>query len=355
MIIRKPYAFLIKHFKLIHLIITTLLGIVLYSSSNIYNFINDCIDNADNRFSALKYINNNLFIYIIIAITFMFIIRWLLKYKEKPRSIYLFSILYYLVIMVVLYIVFGYLKRLPDIYIDAKDIRMYRDVMFMIISLQYVITIIMLIRGLGFDIKKFNFSKDFEEMNIDQSDNEEVEVDLFANKDNILMGLRKSKREFGYYLKEYKVILSFILIVLVAILGYKIYSSVGNKNLLYNEGDIVGSNYSFMVNESYYKVINERNYIIIKFNISTFLTNKKFNYGNLKLSINDKSYYPVKSVCYNFNYLGTCYNQQILSSESNSYILTYLVDEYDNDNSYIVYSEDVDVNYKIKLNLVEEN
>lgn len=355
MIIRKPYAFLIRHFKLIHLIITALLGIVLYSSSNIYSFINDCIDNADNRFNAIKYINNNLYIYIFIAIGFMFVIRWLLKYKEKPRSIYLFSILYYLVIMVVLYIVFGYLKRLPDIYIDAKDIRMYRDIMFMIISLQYIITIIMLIRGLGFDIKKFNFSKDFEEMNITQTDNEEVEVNLFANKDNVLMEVRKQRREFGYYLKEYKIIISIIIVIILSVSSYFVFKNISLKNKVYSQGDLVGNNYSFMVTESYYKVINERNYIIIKFNVSTMLSNKKFNYGNLKLIVNKKSYYPVKNVCYNFNYLGTCYNQQILSSESNSYILTYLVDEYNNNNSYIIYNDNVSNDYKIRLNLFEAN
>ena len=40
MILKKPYAFLIKHFKVIHLVITVLLCLVIYNGYSIYNFFN---------------------------------------------------------------------------------------------------------------------------------------------------------------------------------------------------------------------------------------------------------------------------------------------------------------------------
>lgn len=353
MILKKPYAFLIKHFKIIHLIITFLLGIVLYNSSKIYNFINLCIEDSENKFNAIKYINNSLYIYIIIACIFMYIIRWLLEYKDKPRTIYLFSILYYIVIAFVLFIVFRYLNVLSNEVINPKDIRMYRDILFIIISVQYVITINMLIRGLGFDIKKFNFSKDFEDMNITSVDSEEVEINILSNKDDIIMGLRKQKRELTYYFKEFKVIICSIIVIILIVLTYYGYKHFSARNQQFQQGDIVGKNYFFSVTDSYYSNTSNMKYIIIKFNTSTSLTNKKFNYANLKLIVDNKSYYPIKNVCYSFGYLGTCYNQQILTNDMNSYIITYVVDNFDNENSYIIYNDGYNKDYKIKLNLVQ--
>ena len=49
----------------------------------------------------------------------------------------------------------------------------------------------MIIRGLGFDIKKFNFNKDVQELNLSQEDMEEVEVNVGIDTTNILRGVRK--------------------------------------------------------------------------------------------------------------------------------------------------------------------
>ncbi len=44
MILRKPYAFIIKHFKLLHLILTVLLGISVYRISYILNFLKEYLN-----------------------------------------------------------------------------------------------------------------------------------------------------------------------------------------------------------------------------------------------------------------------------------------------------------------------
>ena len=45
MILRKPYKFLIKHFKLIHLILTLLMVYVVYKFNYIFSFFNTTVEN----------------------------------------------------------------------------------------------------------------------------------------------------------------------------------------------------------------------------------------------------------------------------------------------------------------------
>jgi len=48
MILRRPYAFLIKYFRLIHLVLFGLFGYVTYKANNILSFFKDYISNNGN-------------------------------------------------------------------------------------------------------------------------------------------------------------------------------------------------------------------------------------------------------------------------------------------------------------------
>ena len=62
MILRRPYAFLIKHFRLIHLILFALLAIITYNASTVLNFFKDYITaNGNMEILSSNYIN--VFIY----------------------------------------------------------------------------------------------------------------------------------------------------------------------------------------------------------------------------------------------------------------------------------------------------
>ena len=46
MILRKPYAFLIKNFKLMHAILTVLISYLLYKSNTILHFFNEYLESV---------------------------------------------------------------------------------------------------------------------------------------------------------------------------------------------------------------------------------------------------------------------------------------------------------------------
>ena len=85
MILRKPYAFLIKKFKIIHLILSLLMIYVAYKINSILNFIYDYINNIANVNIASSYINFILFLAVVFIIIISLILYILMRYKKKPK------------------------------------------------------------------------------------------------------------------------------------------------------------------------------------------------------------------------------------------------------------------------------
>ena len=133
--------------------------------------------------------------------------------------------------------IFNILQKLNASSFDVKTVRAIRDVMFMALVPQIIFLFIIFSRALGFNIKNFDFKKDLEEMQIDKSDYEEVEVTLGNNNYKFARMFRKSLRLLKYFILENKfiviVISSIILLVasLIVFLNIRVYNV--NYNSLY--------------------------------------------------------------------------------------------------------------------------
>lgn len=330
---------------------TGLLVCVVSNIQKIYSFILSCISDQVNRYNALDYISYKIYIYLGIGILLFFIIYWLFKYKDKPRNVYIISIFGYIIIGIYVLVLYSYLVELPDNIIDAKVIRAFRDITFMTLIFQYIIIIIMFIRGLGFDVKKFNFTKDIHELNITNEDGEEVEVAVNVNTDVIMRGVRKQKREFGYFFQEYKLFILVILTIIIIIIGYFGYNYLSKKFKFYNQNEFVGYNNHISVKNSYYDINTDKYYVIVSFDIYKYGVEEKFNINNLLLKVGSDEYIPNKNICYNYDYLGNCYKKQYINEDIKNYIVAYEINGFDTDKTYLIYKESYDDSFKIKLNL----
>lgn len=351
MIFRKPYGFLIKHFRLVHLIITGILVYFVSCNNKIYEFINLCIDDSVNRYNALSYIDYNLYIWIGLAIGLFFIIYWLFKYKDKPRNIYILSILGYIVIGIYIFVLYSYFSGLPNGVIEQKTIRGYRDITLITLCFQYLIIIIMFVRGLGFDIKKFNFSKDIKDLDLSDEDEEEVEVDFNINTTTVFREVRKRRREFGYFLKEYKVFVIGIVFILLVILGMKVYNYFSEVLKVYQPGEFVGNINYVSIKNGYYNINDDKNYIIISLDIFKRGKEEKFDVNTLVLNMGDVDYLPNKNICYKFDSIGNCYKKQYINEIVRNYVVVYEVDSVNIEDSYLYYKESYDNSFKVKLKL----
>jgi hypothetical protein len=154
-----------------------------------------------------------------------------MRYKKKPKLIYLVSVIGYIVLIIFLLVTHSYLKFIQDEYITQKAIRAYRDLIQIGIYYQYFIIGVMLVRGLGFDIKKFDFAKDLHEFEIEEKDNEEIEVDLSVDYNKIERNVNRTKRELKYYVYENKI---FILTIL-GVISFIVISNFITNNLIFDK------------------------------------------------------------------------------------------------------------------------
>ena len=88
MVLRRPYAFLIKHFKLIHIILFILFAYITFKANNIVTFFKDYIlYNGSVGIEMTNYINTFIYIAIFLILIMSITIYYLMKYKKKWRTI----------------------------------------------------------------------------------------------------------------------------------------------------------------------------------------------------------------------------------------------------------------------------
>ena len=237
MILRKPYAFLIKHFKLIHLILTGLYIFLVAKVSSLLNYYNNLIAGTEGKLKAITYVTNYYLIAIILSIIICLIVFWLMHYKKKPKLLYLILIVFYIIVEIIINISYSGLETIYISSLDAKTTRLYRDLLEIIIIFQYISIAFTLVRGLGFDIKKFNFKEDISELELDITDDEEVELTL-GNTNGLQRKARRQFRELKYYYKENKIFINVIIILAIIFLASTITINKEVINKVYKEKEI---------------------------------------------------------------------------------------------------------------------
>ena len=338
MILRRPYAFLIKYFRLIHLIMAGMLSFVILKSRNMLNFFKDYIAyNGNIEIISSDYISYFIFVSLFLIIVLSVVIFYLMRYKKKPRLFYIFTV----VVSVISFIFFIYLynsiRGLETVSVSGRLVRLYRDLARINFWLLVVISIPMIIRGLGFDIKKFNFSSDLKELNLNEEDSAEVEVNTNFDSNSIKRIGRKSIRELKYYYKENKIIINIILVIIaiIIIMMYPFNRYVVNRDL--NEGEILSTNnFNLKVNKSYIserkRISKNNSYVILDISVISKVDKYVLNLDEFLLQGSNKKYVPSQKYYNYFTDIGIGYkNYKLNTKEYKNYILIYNVDNSDKD------------------------
>ena len=357
MILRKPYAFLIKNFKLIHFILLFLMAYLIIKTISIQRYIKTFINSVTaERVLTSEYITWWLFLAIILIILISGVVYLLMRYKKKPKTIYFINISVYIIILVAFIYVYNTLSSLEIKTLDQRTLILTRDILNMMLLSLGTTSVLMFIRGLGFDIKKFNFAEDLNELNIEVTDNEEFELSSPINTDKILRNIRKRKRLFKYFILENKFyfILGFVFIIFVIALNLFlntfVYKSTYNENQAFRGNKFIFNiTSSYLTNTSYNnKIISDKDssYVVIKYKINK-LNNSSENYdpNDFKLLIS-YSYYSVDTkLCSQFYDLGECYKEKFYD-QNKDYILIFKINKSEQNKKMVLRYLD-SLNYKV--------
>ena len=342
MILRRPYAILIKSFRLIHLIMFLLLAYVTYKANNILNFFKDYIAaNGNIEVIAANYINALIFVSITLIILLSLTIYLLMRYKKKPKLLYLIVTIVMVLSTVSFLYLYSQIYSLEISSISGREVRLLRDISRFTFWGLFLTCIPILIRALGFDIKKFNFSKDLNELKLEKEDSEEVEVNIDLTPEGVKTFGRKKLRELKYYYAENKFFINIIIsvIVIILILVFPFNKFVINRTL--NEKEVLATNYfNIKVNKSY---ITERKrtsldsaYLIIDFSIKGKVEKYNLNLDNFVLETKNNKYIPSLKYYYYFSDLEIpgYRKQELNTKEYKNYLLIYNIKKEDENQKF---------------------
>lgn len=373
MILKRPYAFLIKHFQKIHVLLLLLCCYIFYKNTQLSSFVSQyislgtydaIIDNVNNYVSIPFYIISILIILINV------IIIYLLRYKKKPYRFYIFTILEYLFMLVIFWFCADYFHTLTNA-VSITKIMAIRDLIFISSLPQYLVLIVLALRSLGVDLKKFGFVDDKEYLKLSDMDNEEFEFQVNVDKDKYKRKIRKYWRFFGYFYHENKKIIQIIImLVLIVSLGVgTYYFRIENK--IYKYGESFNANqYTIQVNGGYVtnkdfagKLILDKNtkkkFVILNVTVTNNYVDRTMNMERFHLQNQLASFVNTSKYNKSFTDLGVPYEKmEFKTGKENTFLLIFLVDEsLSNDKFVLTYQELVNSQTlklkKIKLDLID--
>ena len=363
MILRKPYAFFIKHFKLFNIILTMLEVYMIYKLSFLVQFLFEYSDYPQGAVGQ-DLVNNLLtlrvFIIDAIVILFSFILLTVLSFKKKPIKLYLFIILFNIILLITLFIIRNYLEIMQMQVIENRTAFVLRDLSLIGMILTIVITFITSMRALGFDIKKFEFGQDLSGLDISNEDNEEFEVKLDVDSQGLKRNVNRITRYFKYYIKEHKVSIIILLTIIIGLGSFLIYSRSGIYfNTIEINHAVKLDEFSVSVDAVYitdkdYKgntvTSSDKTLVVVPIKIKSNSVKQAFNVARFVLKINSFEFYHTNIYRNKLIDLGVTYNDTVISTDFENYILVFEIPKnFANKSMLLQYNAENDAKVKFKV------
>lgn len=350
MIIKKPYAFLIKNFRIIHAILFIMLTYLAIKTYNIYSFYNSYATNhyfVNSLDLAATYINYIMFIAIVLSILVSLLIYYILKIKNKEGKYYIAICLYYIILFISYIIFFNYFQDLQYKTMDFELVRILRDISLILTLPQLAFVFVSLGRTLGFNIRQFDFKKDLEELQIDKSDYEEVEITLGKNNYKYKRLFRKSLRHIKYFVFENKFFVTIIGSVFTLIISLMIFVRLRVYNVNYSQKQqILANTLWYTAQEAYITNQNLRGeeitkgkyYLLIRVNIDNRVSREvTLDRNTFKLKIGKEQRTPKFNLANMFLDIGKTYAPlELEPGASKEYIVVYELNEDEIQTEYIL-------------------
>lgn len=358
MILKKPYAFFIKYFRVIHFIMAIMMGLLIAQTNNFLNFFNEYMSSNTiviGRDLVTEVFLNFTYLYIAVVLIIDMIIWIVLDFKGKKRLFYIINFFGYILLLIFYIYARTILISMSEQIIDSRLIMVVRDLTIIAFSYQIFSLFIVVIRTLGINLKQFDFVSDLKELDILESDYEEFEVNLQVDSGKIKRSFRATLRNFKYYLRENVRIIMPIMIIIIGIVSYFVYKNINGNTIVYQEGTIFNiPNYSIKVvdtlvtNKDYKlnKIEDKKTLVVVKLNIKTTNNTSQFNFGKFFLKIGDNKYYHNIEYSSDVKDIGDTYIKQKLTKNFKEFLLVFdIPSSLANDEKELIYGNDLPNNF----------
>ena len=330
MILRKPYAFIIRHFRLIHLLMCLLVAYITFSiykiSSFLTGYINTGMFNYENDL-VNKLVSNFLYGSCIFVILLSLVIIALFRWKKIDYKYYTILISYQIVIIVGLVLMKLFLDVAINEIVDIRVLKAYRDITRIVMLPGFYFLISNLISAIGFNLKKFDFSSDLKALNASTEDSEEFEFIVGKDTYKYKRAFNRFIRETTYYIKENKILFFTMTTVFAIAIGLTLYFTLYvSKNQYQINETFLANGVAYTVKESYLTTLDYRGkiidkdkiYLVVNTNINnTSYESVELNYSNYRLVLdNGTTIYPITSKGSYFIDLGDPFIPNVLPSKT---------------------------------------
>ena len=340
MILRKPYAFFIKYFKVLHAVMAVFIAIIMYNSVRLYSFFRTySIDyrSASSSFTDVNYLNFFAYFMVILALILTAVLLSVMIYKKKPKMLYIYNVILFVLLLILYYFTQPSLRTVSHAVLDIRVSKAFRDLYLIALLFEILDLVLMIVRASGFDIKRFDFVSDLHQLNISEKDSEEIEVALEFDKDQVRRGLKNKFRNAKYVYFEHRFIINIAVILLAAFIGIFVYRNVSAYTARYSIGEtFTASSVTLNIKDSYIldstadgtKLVetegdNAGVIVLVRFQIRGSQINQTFNTGVVNLNIGKFSYGQNSKLASNMTDLGTAYVSQKVTEEFKTYVLAF--------------------------------
>lgn len=354
MVLRKPYAFLIKYFKIIHFIMGFFMILLLLQTNSFITFFNQYINSnilTIDKSEVLQLFTKLSYVYITAILLIDMIIWVLMDFKKKKRLFYMINFAGHSLILVLYIYINSTLNLMTEEIVDIRLLMVLRDLSIICFTFQAVTLIITFARSLGVNLKQFDFKSDIKELNIEETDSEEFEFNLKIDFQKLKRNFKGQVRNYRYYFKENKRMIIPITIIVIILIGFLIYKNISGNVSKSNEKQVVNvKNYSLKVEKSFItqtdyklnKIDGNKALLVVNTALKTTNNTNVFSSGEFVLEIGKNKFYHTINYSNHLSDIGNTYIKQKLTNAFVNYLLVYEIPlSLINQDMYLVYTNKI--------------
>lgn len=354
MILRKPYAFFIRYFKIIHVLISISIGYLIYQTSLLLSFFSEYLNSTVSVVGqelVSNLFSNILFIIPIVVVALSLIILTVMFRKNKPYKFYIINTFLFIVIFVLFVYSKSVLESMESAILNIRVVKLTHDLLVLTMMAESITFLFFFTRGIGLNFKKFDFSSDLNKLSISDSDKEEIEVNISFDVNEKRRNLRRNLRniKYKYIENRFKINIGICAFIIILCFGIYYFGFYIKNNI--KEGTLITSNgVNYTVNGSYLLKIDNKNLLVIDIDLSSYLKDKTIYLKDMILDIENYRITNTSKYCDKLSDIGVCYNQNTLTGNFENYIIVYEIPDIYVKSKMILEYVTLSENKKVDLN-----